>query len=260
MRNPRLVPGRGQRGPGRSRRPQSSETAVGAGRAGCPHGPAPQSRLQSGPAQAAEGPSPPRVQIARSGSVPFPELLPQRPRDPRRPGGPQAPPRAPPRAGPARGARARPRAAGGRLEGARGLHGDGRGDARPTPACGPRLRPPARLEAGGRAGGRARPAPARGAGPPPCSLRRRKGRARPGALCARPLSLTGAPRRRPASGPAAWGAGSPGRAPGSAFSSLCVPCVPRRLRWSPARLLVILRPRREDSFSLQPPILCHDSE
>ncbi|XP_052492786.1 basic proline-rich protein-like [Budorcas taxicolor] len=170
-----------ERGPGCSLRPQSPETAVGAGRTAS-QAAGPGRGLRTDPhrraaSRAALHERPPaRVQIAGSGSAPLAERLPRRPREPASPGTP----RGPSSAGPAQGARApapreaqRPPAC--RLGGARGLHGDGRGDARPTPAGvpvgrrarspwrrprgrapnarrGPQPRPPAQMEAGGRQG------------------------------------------------------------------------------------------------------------
>lgn len=128
----------------------------------------------------------------------------------------------------------------------------------PRPAAGKRTAagPVRARRAGGRAG--VASAACTGAGSRASAMfaaHRRKGRARPGALV-RGRFRSREPRAaglRPDRPPGELVV--PGALPVQRFPVLCVPRVPRRLKWSPARLLVILRPRREDFFSLRPPIL-----
>ncbi|XFG12734.1 hypothetical protein AB1E19_016358 [Capra hircus] len=129
-----------ERGPGCSLRPQSPETAVGAGRTASQGAvsartrtaePPPERPCTSDRQRGSRSPAPGQ-RLSQTGSLGGRA-------SPRRRGRPEAPPPpAPPRARAvsmetAAGTRAQ-RPPAGRLGGARGLHRDGRGDARPTPA------------------------------------------------------------------------------------------------------------------------------
>ncbi|XP_069417231.1 non-homologous end joining protein Ku-like [Ovis canadensis] len=126
-----------ERGPGCSLRPQSPETAVGAGRTASQGAVSARARTAEPPPERPctsdrqRGSRSPALaqRLSRSGSLGG-RASPRRPEAP--------PPPAPPRARAvsmetAAGTRAQ-RPPAGRLGGARGLHRDGRGDARPTPA------------------------------------------------------------------------------------------------------------------------------